>query len=992
MHILSVIIGAALVMSAAPGSPIRAEFDPVDLVARIERTALDADQAVNVEGVTVQTAIGSLRISSGVIFPATAVADSPVELVFLGEARLEVAPPDAIETEQLALFTGAGEISESISAAVLVVCHDPTRRALLSLSPAGNVDAELRDQATRLFEAWKTGPERRLLDVETALLLDAMGDPLYDEFFAGQFEGAQLGRFLMQLSPDAEEQLTLGQFVQIEASEKEERRARRRLERAQRRGRAMGLEYEDLGVWDTWVSASLRDAAGSDAPGKAGFEPRHYRLDVTVGDDGTALRGSARIRLEAQTGRALAVRLSMDSSLALDAARDADGNALFFAQSGGDAAVLLERIPAAGETIEIEVEFHGVVLGRVRAKVYGLLNTTHWYPHAGTVDRAPYEATLRWPGKFELIAAGRRVESGTEGKLRWERREMKHATAAFSFELGEFEIETFRVGDVVVRVAFDRYSYEEGSEPVREAVSATVKDALEFYEQTFGDYPLDYLTVVSAPRDFAQGLLGFVTLPSTLMFDYGQLGDLLGLTDPRSIVAHELAHQWWGNLVGWSSYRDQWISEAMANYSAVVWARRRLPKEEQPTVGPTSGWEDLLLSETKQGRPVESLGPLVLGGRLDSSHSSRAYAAIVYKKGAVVLNMLQYGLGEEAFLKMLKQLVLVAGDSRISTADFITVLERLSGHELQWFADQYIYSTGLPEVYYRYTFEPHENGKWGVRLNLQQQVAYHYEFDVVAAADGGFDIRRRAIVRGEAGESALAVPVQIAVFDPALAGKKARKRKGSVEPNSTVLGRILIDKPEFEMEFEIAMEPTELWIDRERSTFARFWSEERWPKRMLTYHGLDSAAAGRLEEAEAHFEQALQAAVDDDDKGGVAEKAQSRFLDAWIQVNLARLYLDAGRIGEARAAVDAADAIRGVGASLNESIRLLRCRLDLHDGNYAAVIDRLRKSTRGEDPDGRTEGYLLLAIAARAAGEDELFERSATLAEKQGADLAPLRE
>jgi hypothetical protein len=79
-------------------------------------------------------------------------------------------------------------------------------------------------------------------------------------------------------------------------------------------------------------------------------------------------------------------------------------------------------------------------------------------------------------------------------------------------------------------------------------------------------------------------------------------------------------------------------------------------------------------------------------------------------------------------------------------------------------------------------------------------------------------------------------------------------------------------------------------------------------------------------------------------------------------------------------------------SSVQEQIKILECRLDLLDGNHTRVVDRLRKSLRGKRPSGDTEGYVLLAIAARASGEAEVFEKAAELAREQGADLSVLEE
>src|SRR6185503_20042896 len=117
---------------------------------------------------------------------------------------------------------------------------------------------------------------------------------------------------------------------------------------------------------------------------------------------------------------------------------------------------------------------------------------------------------------------------------------------------------TVRAGHVEVRFAFGSGSSRVGR-GVKDDVIKAVTDSLTYYEDRFGPYPLDDLTVTTANRGFSQGMLGFVTLSDFVLNDLGMWNRFFGLPDRRLVVAHEIAHQWWGNQVGWTSYRDQWI-------------------------------------------------------------------------------------------------------------------------------------------------------------------------------------------------------------------------------------------------------------------------------------------------------------------------------------------------------------------------------------------------------------------------------------------------
>src|SRR5262249_22483965 len=166
----------------------------------------------------------------------------------------------------------------------------------------------------------------------------------------------------------------------------------------------------------------------------------------------------------------------------------------------------------------------------------------------------------------------------------------------------------------------------------QDRIGQTVAAVVPYFEELFGPYPSDELKIVTVLRNYSQGLFGLVTLSDVMM--------TAGEEDDRTVIAHELAHQWWGNLVSQRSYRDAWLSEGMANYAALLYQKNRVPAKERVRVGPTTRWKGELLGTTAEGRPVESLGPLTLGIRLDSTKCDVGYEAIVYVKGAIVLDML----------------------------------------------------------------------------------------------------------------------------------------------------------------------------------------------------------------------------------------------------------------------------------------------------------------------------------------------------------------
>jgi hypothetical protein len=976
----SLVLTCLLILLAA--GALRAQApEPAALQAAIAGARLEPARAVALKGVKLAVGLGTLRLDDGVLIPATAVGGRTVELVFLGKGRLEIEPPDAIEGGQLELFTGGSRLDAEFKQAVLVVGQDAAVAAMLR-KPAAQPDAGQVRQAETLYADWRKKGEWKYLSAERGILLNALRDPVALGYFAAWFRGGELGDISYCVDPGVREQVTLGHYVPLEATEREKRKILKAITREQRKGRMVGVELDDLGQWDTWLSSSLRTAAGKPALGAPTFEPKKYTLDVTLEERELRLAGKARIELQPVIAGSRAVALTLPGDFQVSKVTDAGGAPLFYLRTGGQLTVVLPQAPPSGGTAAVVVEYAGRPVDK-DWNLFTLLDTMGWYPHAGAIDRASYDVTFHWPKGLELIASGRRMDGGeSPDGSRWEHRTMNLPGFGFSFEVGRFKIQTARAGHVEVRVAFGSGTTLGGG--ARDDVMKTVTDSLQFYEQTFGPYPLDELTVTTANRDFSQGMLGFITLSNGVV-NHLQVGNpFYGVEDRRLVIAHEIAHQWWGDQVGWTSYRDQWISEAMASYAALLYGKERLHGVYYGG-DLVSGWQRTLTSSLPDGRALESIGPVVLGSRLFSSHSDNAYQAIVYDKGALILNMLARGLGEEIFPKVLKQVLKVSGTGTISTEELFALIERITGSDLNAFTRQFVYGTGLPEVLYSYTYEKKGNG-WVVKGVARQQTPQRYRYKVVKTSRDTFDVSRQVVPQLDVKQSSLVVPVDVEVYDP-----KEAASKGKNGANSTVKGNILVKGESTDFEIAVEHDPKAFWLDRHSKVFGLFFDEGRHPKRTLYYRALKAGADGKAQDAMALYDKALAIDEPPPDNGETVYYADlqyaKRVMNAQIELGRARLLLDQGRDDDADAALGKASYLLGD----LEEFTLLKSRLDVRRGNYDKAFQRLRKGLKpGADALDSSEGYALLAISARATGHKEELDKALKKARENGADVSAL--
>jgi len=208
--------------------------------------------------------------------------------------------------------------------------------------------------------------------------------------------------------------------------------------------------------------------------------------------------------------------------------------------------------------------------------------------------------------------------------------------------------------------------------------------------------------VAAVPLKIGQGFPGLVYL-STLSYLPAEqrptgVRDQIRQTFFSDLLApHEVAHQWWGNLVTADDYQDAWLMEALSNYSALLYLEKRSGPRAVDTI--LEHYRDHLLKKTDEGKTVESAGPIVWGTRIERSETGLAAArTIIYEKGPWVLHMLRLRMGDDRFLRMLKELCSRYAYKSLSTEGFRALAEEfMTGKSsLESFFESWVYGTGIP--------------------------------------------------------------------------------------------------------------------------------------------------------------------------------------------------------------------------------------------------------------------------------------------------------
>jgi len=401
-----------------------------------------------------------------------------------------------------------------------------------------------------------------------------------------------------------------------------------------------------------------------------------------------------------------------------------------------------------GQEHELEVRHTGKVIADAGDRVLYVGARGNWYPLHGA-QFATYDLTFRYPSGLDLAAPGEVVEERTDGDWRITHLRTSSPIRVAGFNLGNYVRQRVERGGYVVEVCANR-TLESGlrpqvpdltqlpaarglqrrnggptvmPEPLPDplerlhSLAADISSALEFMASKFGPPALPHLTIAPIPGTFGQGFPGLIYL-STLSYLNKLPGSAEGLRGARAesaemfyqdlLQVHETAHQWWGNRVDSAGHRDNWLMEALANYSALLYLEKARGSH---LVGlALDSYRNALLTKGGNGETVESAGAIVLGTRLESSIEPASWRAITYGKGTWIMQMLRRRMGDQRFFAMLGELAKRYDRQELSTEQFRQLAASFlppKSHDpdLETFFDQWVYGTGIPTLKLTYSLK-----------------------------------------------------------------------------------------------------------------------------------------------------------------------------------------------------------------------------------------------------------------------------------------------
>jgi hypothetical protein len=740
----------ACLLHAGPSGAQRLP-EPLELLKQLNSVTLDPTQVYVIRDAHITRGRMNLYLNRGFIALMTPVQGQVTGAVFWGEGEVLMIPPDRAEKRNLAQFTRAPILEETIDSAYLRFT-DQTAQELQAASR--RPDADDLEQPGPFLKEWAAVAQAPTLETSVRVLTDLLGDRRHP-YFCARVKGQDLGVFDLVDDERQAEPFTITS------------------------SRRVGSQtFTD--IWCSFPTPSSQ--AGPAAPLEETAKALAYTLDVRIQSD-HSLEGRAEIQLESRSAEDRVISFALSRWLAVTGVEDDRGRRITVLggqpQGGAPAEaraydhveVVLPHPYPRGDRFRLIWRYHGNVIADVGNGVLYVGARGSWYPNISDGLPGQYDMTFHYPRKLVLVATGARVEEKTSedwAESRWrsdgvfrvsgfnlgpytsvERHAGKTLVTVYATREAESSLEkrhdATEIVPLVIPGARRKVINPPHVEPVPLAPSALLgsvagiaSQAVQYYASLFGPYPYPRLVISQAPGSFGQGWPELVYLP-TLSFlpkiERAELGPSKEGSDPLGpvIIAHEIAHQWWGNLLGWQTYHDQWLSEGLASYAAALFLAQS--KDGSHQFGNLLHlYKDDLLAKTSEGATVESGGPIWLGHRLSSSLDPEGYSNIAYKKACWVLHMLRQLMTDPAtgsdarFFRMLRDFVIHYQGQSVSTEEFIHHAEKYMtpqsdlehNHKLDWFFGEWVYDTGIPAYTFKTEVRALATGQYVVQGDITQ--------------------------------------------------------------------------------------------------------------------------------------------------------------------------------------------------------------------------------------------------------------------------------
>jgi hypothetical protein len=730
LSITLLLLASALLLAPAANAQEGLSAEGKELYDQIKAASLTGGSA-EVHGLLLKRDRGEMSFDGTFYFSAP-VEGRVTTAVFIGQGEFRAdAPPIKFEKENLKRLTGEENVLTDFKTAVLRFTDD-TFELVGKNRQAGAVNEKAQKMAAEL--------DTRMLKETGANLSARLTLSILNQeqpgFFFASFDGGRRGRFSYVL--DYQNRIPVANF-DINAGEK---------------GLLFAYKGELFGN-DVWLAFHALDdyrhntAQYSDINDL--IDITHYEMDLDLRNPTDKLKLATKLSAEVRQQNLRAISFVIGESLwegegmrvkkqmHLKSVRmGADELAAVQEDWEGGLTVFLPRPAQAGEKLVLEFQQEGDFImdpDAIRDCYYPVSNET-WYLRQGYLDRASFDLTFHHRKRYKVASVGLRVSEEPDPESKDDvvtKYRMEQPIALATFALGPFErhTETIKMekgGELPIEFNSLPGSYTAIKE---DFILAEMNNSIRYFSLLFGKYPYPTFGATFHPFGYGQGFASMLMIPPTDTAD----------KYTYSFISHETSHQWWGDIVTWRSYRDQWLSEGFAEYSGLLYTALREKS--------MSGSDELIdqmrrslklpprtLTGLGKGR-LNDVGPLILGHRLSTNKTRGAYTVLIYNKGALVLRMLHFLLmnpangDDKGFFDMMTDFVERHRNGFASTEDFRAVAseyfarspigQKYKLKDLNWFFNQWVFESELPAYQVEYQIQDQPDGSVVVSGNVLQE-------------------------------------------------------------------------------------------------------------------------------------------------------------------------------------------------------------------------------------------------------------------------------
>ncbi|MBM3264475.1 MAG: hypothetical protein FJY97_13755 [candidate division Zixibacteria bacterium] len=654
---------------------------------------LSKDAMYAFDSLTVRRDSAEFHITGGYILPATATGIVGRAVIF-GMGRFTFTAPNRVERQQLAKYTRRTEspFTESFTQLVLI------------LSDAGYRDL-IRDVALRPVRSGRLFDTAKLLlrRVEKDYVTDVGPTdrkwsfaPTHPDYLRAEFEMTSTPSWLVySYNPFELEEVSL----------------------IQKSGFPRNFKIKPSILWCHFSRTQTTDASGTtveEPSATALLNIQSYQIVGKLASNKKTLKLRTMVTVSAREDSVQTLTFMLNDKLKLRRVDYADGEGALLIRQGAFVSVPLLKPLERYEVTRLTLWYEGDIVRQLDASFFAPLRNEDWLPQHSNREAFVFDMEMHTPKDLSVITTGIKAleyEDEANRVTRWQALQ-PITLMGLTFSQHRTVAAKAQGVDVTLYTAKDLLRTSSREKDILKLVDET----LPFFTESFGEYPYKKLDIVQMPDNLEYGQ-GF---PALLMLwglyfrsDYFLDRDLSTTKFYnvkqffKGFLAHELAHQWWGNVVVPKTYRDAWLAEGMATYAADLFIEKAIGQKE---------FFGMLESHIEQARYADKEGAIALGSRL-----RQYYQPVVYDKGAMVLHMLRQVCGDELFYKILSTFYQTSFRKLITTEDFQRTTEEVTGRDMDWFFDQWVRDIGYPV--YRTTFTSRKNGNslYSVQCTISQE-------------------------------------------------------------------------------------------------------------------------------------------------------------------------------------------------------------------------------------------------------------------------------